>query len=105
MMIDGPSYRGFNNISTLRRVDQGRQPFRSHGSVGVGADGGDLAPIDLPVESNADPPPAPNVRWSEEAIGFGVDQLGLRSGWRRAPQMREVVIMVDHRATTSRTGS
>ena len=53
---------------------------RRHRAKGFFTDPLDLAPVDRPVKSNADPPMPPDVRRAEEAIWLGRDELLLHAG-------------------------
>lgn len=65
--------------------------------MGVTADRGDLIPVNVSVESDAEPTSAADVRRSEEAFRLGVDQFILRTGWGRTPQMGEAILMMTAR--------
>src|SRR5581483_10918460 len=58
--------------------------------VGVGDDGGDLVPVGVPVDADADPATVPDVGRAEELLGVFGDELLLGAGDGRAPE-RQVV--------------
>ncbi len=76
------------------RVEAGDQLLRRDHAVGVLADPGDLVPVEIDVEADADPAAAADVRRAEEPVRLGFDQRLLRAGRRRAPEVREVVAVV-----------
>ena len=70
------------------------QALRCDNSVGVLADGCEFVPVDLPVQADTDPSPPANVGRPEETSRLGRHEFLLRAEGRRAPQMRELMIMV-----------
>jgi D-amino-acid oxidase len=64
------------------------------GAIGVLAELGDLGPVDVAVEPHADPAPVADVGRAKEAAGVRRSQFLLGSGWCRAPQVREMVIVM-----------
>src|SRR5512140_2902688 len=87
--------RGFRSALA---VQPGGQPRGRDDAVGVLAELGDLGPVDLAVdlavEANADPAAAADVGRPEEALRVGGGELLLRSGRRRAPQVRELIVVM-----------
>src|SRR5262245_12306557 len=63
-------------------------------TVGLLADGRDLAPVDPPVEADPDPATSAHVGWPEEALGLGLHEFPLRPGRSRTPEVRELVLVV-----------
>ena len=59
-----------------------------------------LVPVGVDVEVDADPATVSDVRRPEELVGLGVDELGLDTGGRRAPDRDAVgaVVVVVQRA-------
>ena len=75
-------------------VELGGQPRGGCDAIGVLAEFGDLGPVDGAVEADADPAAAADVGRPEEALRVGRGELLLRSGRRRAPQVRELVVVM-----------
>src|SRR6516225_3825971 len=75
-------------------VEEGCQPVRGNGPVGVPAQLSDLGPVQVAVEADADPSPVADIGRPEEPAGLGGDEFVLGSGRARTPQVREVMIMV-----------
>src|SRR5215472_612853 len=75
-------------------VEERRQTRGRDGPVGVLAQLGDLGPVRVAVEPDADPSPAAYVGRPEVPRWLGRDELVLCSGQARAPQVGEVVGMV-----------
>ncbi len=71
-----------------------RQPGRRDHPVGVLAQLGDLGPVRIAVQPDADPAPAAYVRRAEEPLGRRRGELVLGPGRCGAPQVRELVIVV-----------
>ena len=63
-------------------------------AVRVLDDSGDLVPIGIAVEPDADPAPAADVRRHEEAVRFLINDLRLHTGGSRAPQREPAVAVV-----------
>ncbi len=90
----GPvSWRSGQRVLVLA-VEQGGQPGRGDDPVRVLAQLGDLGPVHVAVEPDADPPTAAHVRRPEEPAGLGRHELVLGPGQARAPQMRKVIRVV-----------
>lgn len=53
-----------------------------------------LFPVDVPVQPDPDPAAVADVRRPEEPAGFRDRQFLLGAGWRGAPQMRELMVVV-----------
>src|SRR5690349_17563246 len=70
-----------------------REPGRGDSAVGLDDDLADLLPVETPVEADADPAPMPDVRRPEVALPCR-DQRLLCTGRRRAPKMRELVVVM-----------
>ena len=79
---------------TQRGVELGHELGRRDHAVGLLADLADLVPVVAPVQPQRDPSPATDVGGPEEALGLGLDQLGLHAGRRGADEVREVVLVV-----------
>src|ERR1700753_4419268 len=54
----------------------------------------DLGPVALTAEAAAEPAATAAVRRAEDAVRFGLDQLGLSAGRGGTPQVRELVLVV-----------
>ena len=88
----------------LRRGDRRQRPglvielgYQSAGrdhAVRVLAELGDLGPVDVAVEPDADPAPVPDVGRPEEPAGVRRGQFLLGPRRRGAPQVRELVVVV-----------
>jgi hypothetical protein len=71
------------------------QQFRwRYGAVRVFAQFGDLTPVHVATETNADPPAPANERWAEDAIRRGGAQVLLSALRRGTPQKRERMFVV-----------
>src|SRR5262249_1597217 len=75
-------------------VQLGGQPGGGDDAVSVVAELGDLGPVGVAVESHANPAAAADVGRPEEALRVGRGEFLLRSWWRRAPQVRELVVVM-----------
>jgi hypothetical protein len=62
--------------------------------MGLGADAGHFAPVDVTVQPDADPAPVADVRGAEEPLWLRARQLLLGSRRSGAPQVRELVVMM-----------
>src|SRR5215469_5663957 len=83
--------------AALPRVRTGRvtqEPGGRYDPVGLPADRRYLVPVDVAVQAHADPAAVPDVGWPEEPVGLGSGQLLLGARGRRAPQVREPVVVV-----------
>jgi hypothetical protein len=65
-----------------------------YGPVRVFAQFGDFSPVDVAVETNADPPAPAHVRRAEKSIRRCGEQVLLSALWRGTPQMREPLFVV-----------
>jgi len=68
--------------------------FAFNCSIRLLAHGGHFDPVDIAVESDAEPSSRSDIRRSEEGIRFCRNQLILCPWWRSAPKVREVMIVV-----------
>ena len=66
-------------------VEEGCQPGRGDGPVGVLAQFGDLGPVQVAVEADADPSPVADIRRPEEPAGVGGEEFVLGSGQAGTP--------------------
>jgi hypothetical protein len=82
------------SVRTSLAVQKGGQPGGRDDAVGVLAELGDLGPVGVAVEADADPAAAADVGRPEEALRVGRGELLLRPRWRRAPQVRELVVVM-----------
>ena len=75
-------------------VERRHQSLRSHRAVSVLAHFLELGPVDPPIEPYAHPTASAHIGRPKEMVRLGLDQLLLRARRSRAPQMREVVIVM-----------
>jgi hypothetical protein len=78
----------------MRPAQFGNQFFGRDGAESVLADRGQLAPIQVTIQSDPDPTTRSYIRWSEEPVGFCRDELVLGSWWGSAPHVREIVVVM-----------
>jgi uncharacterized protein YndB with AHSA1/START domain len=91
------SLSGSRSASGSGLIQERDQACGSDRPVRVLAQLRDLRPVDLHVEADADPAASAYVRRVEEPAGGGRDEFGLRARQPRAPQVRELVVVVARR--------
>jgi hypothetical protein len=82
------------SVSVVDLAELGDETFVGDGTVRVFAQRTDLVPVDIAVQSDADPSSRPDVGGPKEAMRIGCQKLILSPWQRSAPKVREVMLMV-----------